>query len=131
MNKSSSKGEYAQMKIQLKAAEKGFAVSVPTTNEKYDLVIDNNSKLLRTQIKYCNRKSSGKKNNGRLELRLDGGTHNNRKYYTNNDIDLLLVYIPCIDKILHYSSESFHEKKTLYINLNNKKSKHYWGNFIW
>jgi hypothetical protein len=127
MLNTSFKGEIAQLKVMLRATEKNYMVSRPNTDCHYDLVIDT-GKLTRVQIKYCNRKSHGRES--QLELRLDN-TESNRKYYDRKDIDIILVYVPKIEKILMFESKRFHRKKTIHINLANKNSKHYYEKFIW
>ena len=130
MHKSWSKGEFAQLKVQLKAAEKGFAVSIPTTPEKYDLIIDDGKELFRTQIKYCSRVYFCKnKNKNRIDLKLSSDV-SHRNHYSDEEIDVVLVYVQKLDTVLRYESKHFHKKRLLYIHFS-KKSKWYWEKFIW
>jgi hypothetical protein len=122
-----SKGESAKFLVALKAYEKGFSVSFPTTeSSRYDAIIDTGKKLFRVQIKYTNAKSS--KNLVRLILYRP---HLKAKPYLRADIDFLLVYIPDLDKILCFNWKKFHNKKYVYVNLKDPKSKHYYAKFVW
>ena len=128
MTSSLIKGETAQLKCQLRASEKGYIVSIPSTEVSYDLVLDDGkSNLLKTQVKFCARRHS--KSNS-LELALYN-TNSNRPHYTSQQIDLLLVYLPEVDKVLAYKEDIFHEKKTITINLTNKNSPHHFSHYVW
>lgn len=124
---SSLKGEIGQLKIEIRAAEKGFLVSRPSVGSaNYDIVLDDGKLLYKAQIKYCN----CFKGKNTLQLKL-GGCTMNRDYYTKDDFDLLLVYLPINDKILMYNSDSFHKRSLIHINLKDKTSVNYWEKFIW
>lgn len=122
------RGEIAQLRVQEVAARKGYLVSIPSTEIRYDIIIDINGNLLRGQIKNCNRKSSDGVN---LEVKLYNKKRNGGKPYTKDQIDLLLVYVSKLDRVLCFGPEIFHEKKTITINLTNKNSKYYWEKFKW
>ena len=47
------KAEIAMAKVRLRAAEKGIAISVPTSDSvRYDLIVDEGARLYRAQVKY-------------------------------------------------------------------------------
>ena len=93
----------------------------------FSLVLDDGkSNLLKTQVKFCNRRHS---ESDSLELALYN-TNSNRPHYTSQQIDLLLVYLPEIDKVLAYKEDIFHEKKTITINLTDANSKYHYSKFI-
>jgi hypothetical protein len=123
-----SRGEIAQLKVQLAAAHKGLTVSIPTTEVRFDAIIEENGLLSRCQIKYCSRKATRKE--GVLELQLHNAKYG-KKSYSKQDIDKLLVYCPQVDRILSFGPEIFHDKKTITINLTDKKSKWWWENYKW
>jgi hypothetical protein len=126
--KNYSKGQIAQLKIQLMAAKKNLLCSLPTVGAtRYDLIMDNKGTLSRTQIKYCNRKASRVKNC--LELQLYNKAF--RNFYSRSEIDLLLVFIPKLDIILKFEADEFHKRKTIFIHLTDEKSNFYYKNFIW
>ncbi len=122
-----NRGQIAQLQVELRANYKGFSTSKPQTELDYDLIIDTGKDLLKAQIKYCNRFNG---NPDRLELKLYN-EQSNRPYYSDSNIDILLVYIPKINQVLAYNSKMFNKKKTLAINLLNKNSKFYYEKFIW
>ena len=121
-----SRGEIAQLKVQIAAAHKEIIFSIPTTEVRYDGILDIQGAILRAQIKYCDRKS-GK---DCLELQLFNRSKN-KKSYTKESIDILLVYVPQVDRILAFYPEVFHDKKTITINLTDSKSKWFWENYKW
>lgn len=121
------KGELAQLKCQLKSIEKGYSCSVPTNlHGRYDLLIDTNKAILRTQVKYCDSKVYKRKNI--LLLTFSGLRHT---VYNKNEIDLILCYLPLIDKILAFWPNKFHNKSNILIHLTNPNSKNFWGKFEW
>lgn len=129
MLKSRSKGEIAMLQVQLAAANKNYLISLPSSQESYyDILIDIKNKIIRAQVKFCNRKRSKNKDN--LELRLDS-KKSKRIFYTKTMIDWILVFLPQKNVILKYEQEHFHKKKTITINLLDKQSKWFYGNYIW
>lgn len=130
MLKTRSRGEIAQLKVQLACAERNFLYGLPQTSECfYDILIDDckNKKVYRAQIKFCNRKGKNKQN---LQLRLDN-KGSKRIYYTKSMVDWVLVYVSEKDIILKYEHEHFHRKTTITINLVDKNSRFYYEKFIW
>ena len=123
-----AKGQIAQLKVELRAAQLDYSIARPSTDCLYDLIIDTGTILLRSQIKYCDRRASNSYTN--LELRLDN-KRSKRLYYESRHIDAILVYVPKVDSILFLSAEKFHKKKTVYINLRDQNSKFFWKNFKW
>lgn len=127
--KTSNKSEIAVLKIELEANIKGYSVSLPKDHSsRYDLILDDGKRLYRVQSKYLNRLSGRKKNC--LELLIEDKSRH-RKCYTNKEIDLLLIYIAKLDCVLGLYPTEFHNKKTLWFNLNNPKAPTYYKKFIW
>lgn len=125
---SSSKGQLALLKVQLKAAQKDIECYLPTNNEgAVDLILKEKNNLIKCQIKYCNRKGFRKNT---LKLALDN-KHSKRKFYSSKNIDIILVFIPKLDVILKYDGETFHKRSYIDIHLKNEKSKHYYGKYVW
>lgn len=124
----SSKGQIAQLKCELECAKKNFISSLPTTPAIYDLLIDDGKKIYRAQIKYSNCFKKDCKNT--LQLKLGGATLN-REFYTEDDFDWLLVFLPSKDVILKYEAAFFHEKSSICINLDDKNSEIYYMKFLW
>lgn len=130
MLKSSNKSEIAVLKVELRANEKGYHVSLPRNQSSaYDLIIDSNKQLLRAQIKYLNRQTTNKQG---LELLINNQPKNKkRKFYTKDEIDILLCFCPKINQILCFYPKDFHNKKTIWINLINKTAPTYYKKFLW
>lgn len=123
---SRSKSQIAELQVQLAANHKNFFVSKPLSNDlRYDLIIDTGKKIFRTQVKYVNRKKGDN-----LELLIER-KHNNSFCYVDTEIDLILIYCPIIDEILAFYPEKFHDKKRIFINLNNPKSKKHYRHYLW
>ncbi len=125
---SCSKGEIAVIKIQLECAKRNIIVSFPSVEgTRYDAILDYDKRLYKAQIKYVN--SIDKK--GRLYLKLGGSRSYNKKPYMKEEIDILLIFAPCLDKILYLNPKQFHNKKRVRINLTNKKAPTYYENYLW
>lgn len=109
------KGETAQLMVQLRAIQKGFVVSKPTVEARYDLIIDTGTTLERAQIKYADCWTKY----GSLELDLRKETRNNgkKKVYASDEVDVLYIYVPRYHRILRIDGELFHNKKSIFIRL--------------
>ena len=135
--RASFKGQIAVSKIQLEAARRNIIVSIPFVEDsRYDMILDINNKLYRTQVKYLNRLHVPDRGKGLVGLELNiTRPRKNRgsctKPYLSSEIDLLLLYCPRIDKILALSSKYFHNKKTIRINLATPSAPMYYKKFIW
>jgi len=124
------KGILAVLKVQQRAVEKGQLVSVPINPCRYDLVLDDGAKLTRAQVKYGNIASPHSTGAVRVTLQRHGKT------YSAREIDVLLVYLPSVDKVCWFTSETFEGRNELYIRTeatkNNQKKKcllaedHFW-----
>lgn len=116
-------GEIAVLKVSQVAIKKGFIVSRPTVECRYDLVIDENGKLLRTQVKYCNTRCTSSRDSVHLKLvrsfRRNSG--NCSRPYSKNEVDQILVYLPSIDKIVKLGPEIFNNKKNVSIMIREPK----------
>lgn len=118
----SQKGEIAHLKVQLRATEKGIVVSRPTTEVRYDFILDDGKSLLRAQVKWGGGKSINSENAVCVDLRKDGGRRGKRRKYLRTEIDVLLVYVPELDRVLAFDSEHFHNKSAIMIRLAPTKS---------
>lgn len=112
------KGEIAYLKVALRAAEKGLVVSKPTTDARYDLVVDDGGKLLRVQIKYTDSPSSRSAHAVAVGLRRTtnklGATP---RVYSAEEVDLLLVYVPQLDVVVQVQTPDFCGKTGLILRL--------------
>ncbi len=99
------KGAIAEHKVIARALEKGFVVSKPVIDMRYDVLIDNGETIDRVQIKYADGASSHSKGAVHVELRcnecsIQKGRIGKLGTYSRNDIDYILVYVPKVDKIV-------------------------------
>jgi hypothetical protein len=111
-----NKGDIAVAKVCLRALEKGCVVSKPTSDAvRYDLIIDDNGKLLRAQVKYAG--NAKQKGVARLSLEKNYYRKSGIKtvLYNSSEIDIILAYIPAIDKICIFTSDDFENKRGFYI----------------
>ena len=119
------KGEIAQLKVQQRAVELGYTVSIPTVDCRYDLIIDDNSTLTRAQIKYAAGTTRGKS----VRVYLAKNHKNNKLKYKKEEIDIVLVYVPKIDKLLQIKAEQFHDKCNIDIRIEKIEGKT--GKYNW
>jgi bisphosphoglycerate-independent phosphoglycerate mutase (AlkP superfamily) len=123
------KGQIAELKVQLRAAEKGYIISIPTVPGRYDAILDN-GKLERIQIKYAGYLHTLAEGSVVVELRRRG------QVYNKNEVDALLVYIPQIDKIVKIPSNLFCGRSSITIRYQPSKNRQVDGivfakDFLW
>ena len=94
------KSETAMIKVQERALEKGIVCCKPLAEgTRYDLILDDGSgKLLKAQVKYCDRRTSNTDTAVGVSLKSSAGQGAGRSY-TANEIDVLLVYVKAIEKV--------------------------------
>lgn len=110
------KGRIGEQKVILRALEKGWQVNLPVVPGRYDLVLDDGSRLYRTQVKYTDNKPSKSSGSVTLSLWRRGLT------YRRGEVDLLLVYIPKIDRIVAFNPDEFCGKGSLTIRFEGTKN---------
>lgn len=128
----------AELKVRQRAMELGVTVSVPTdSSARYDAIIDDGQRLYRAQIKYCDRQPSAAQGAVALELT---SYHRSGKLsyagYSANEVDVILAYIPRIDKILWLGPQIFEGRREIQIRLEPTKNGQRKGcllarDFIW
>ena len=108
------KGQLAQLKVEQRALEKGCMVSRPTTDARYDLIVDVGGKLQRVQIKYCSAKVSTSSGSFMVDLRRWAGDKRTvTRNYTKQEIDALMIYLPATDKVYRLPASLVHEKSSI------------------
>ena len=112
MHVTHQKGEIAQLKVQLRAAEKGVVLSKPLVESRYDFILDDGRKLERVQVKYASGKINLKSWEGRLL----------RRRYCASEVDALLVYVPQLDEVLRFEAELFCERASFTVRLEPAKN---------
>ncbi len=105
--KSWQKGHIARLKVEARAAELGAYVSIPTTDTRYDLVIDSENFLYRVQVKYADVSMRNSRGSVLLSLLKNGKT------YSASEIDALLVYVAKVDRVCWFGPEVFHGRQSI------------------
>ncbi len=118
------KGEYALLKVKQLALERNICLSEPTMpSRRYDLIVDSGERLVRAQVKYADGKPSQSTGAVYLNLRkITRGNKPGKQFYTAKEVDVLLVYLPKIDKILWLESPYFHNKQAIIIRFEPSKN---------
>lgn len=112
------KAHLALLKVQERALQIGAIVSLPAAEGKrYDAVIDWSGRLYRAQVKYADGKV-GSASSGSVAVSIRSVSRDRKvhsTYYTKEEIDVLLVYLPAIDRIVWLGPEIFHGRRNLSI----------------
>ena len=130
------KADLARLKVEMRALELGIICSRPVVEgTRYDLILDQDGKLYRAQVKYGNGSSTKCKGVVQINLRKAIRREKNQPY-TDKDIDILLIYVPKIDKVCSFGPEIFNHKSSLSIRISptkNGQTKHCLPaeNFFW
>jgi hypothetical protein len=90
MHSTHQKGEIAQLKVQLRAAEKGIVLSKPVVDSRYDFILDDGRRLERVQVKYASGKAPHSQGSVKINLKSWEGRKLRRRYCAN-EVDSLLV----------------------------------------
>lgn len=111
------KGQFALLKVKQLALERNILLSEPTMpNCRYDLIVDCGERLVRAQVKYADGRCSQSSGCVYLNLRkITRGDKPGKQFYTAKEVDILLVYLPKIDRVLWLEPEYFHNRQTLAI----------------
>lgn len=135
------KGQIAQLKVEARAVEKGWVVSRTSEGARYDLVLDNGSKLYRAQVKWGESKHHNAEGSVQVNLRRfvgndRDGKRTKTKTYSKDEIDVLLVYVPQVDKVCWFGAEHFDGKPMLIVRyLPTKNGQKYKtrmvGDYVW
>lgn len=131
----SEKAEVANLKVMLRAIEKGASVSKPIVEgTRYDLIVDHLGKLYRAQVKY----TASHQKNGVVAVRLHSGSYGKTRFrcYTAREIDVVLAYVPKLDAVLWIEPECFEGKTGLNFRSGETGRKHIQGcrnaeDYIW
>jgi|HubBroStandDraft_2_1064218.scaffolds.fasta_scaffold311550_3 hypothetical protein len=119
------KGEVARYSAAVHLMERGFIVSVPLTeNSSYDLIVENDGKLYRTQIKKANY------DEGVLKISLHTINHNTKidgsiKKYTSKEIDWLIAVDTDKNKyyLIDYSTGEYDNRNGIWLRLDPPQRK--------
>jgi hypothetical protein len=130
-----SKGQIAVLKVQLRAAEKGVAVAIPTVEMRYDMIVDDGT-LRRAQVKYVAQEETD--GSVTLDLRKETRGNGKKRTYSRDEIDMVLAYIPAVDKIICFGPEVFEGRQTITIRFKQSETKkkrrkgiHFIEDYLW
>lgn len=122
------KGSTNEVRFISKAYEKGFTASLPISPERYDLILDNGTRLLKVQIKSTS--SIDKSYNSKLNTRYKISTQVGKQWhgkqsrpYTEGDIDILAAYIVPLDIWYLLPVEEISSKKGINVCPENEATK--------
>jgi hypothetical protein len=116
MHSTHQKGEIAQLKVQLRAAEKGIILSKPLIDTRYDFILDDGEKLERVQVKYAGGKAPHSHGSVKVNLKSWEGRKLRRRYCAD-EVDALLVYIPQLDEVLRFDANFFCERASFTVRV--------------
>jgi hypothetical protein len=90
-------GQISELEFIVKVSKLGLTVSKPIdTHTKYDFIVDNNSNLMKIQVKSCNTLDShGKHNRYRVDIAC--GNSKNKRPYNDKDFDFFVIHLPSDD----------------------------------
>jgi PD-(D/E)XK endonuclease len=117
------KGEVGRLKVALRATELGYIVSVPTVESRYDLVIDDGTKLHRVQVKYSTWEGSEVSNAIQVKFKTECRNNGYKKTYSAKEIDAIVVYLPQTDKCYWITAKHFKGRNYLSLRLKASKNK--------
>lgn len=96
MSISNQKGDVGEAAFALAAAKRGYWTAKMPQDCPYDFVLDkkNGASPLRVQVKYRSMSSTGT-----VGVKIVQKHHSNRQTYNSQNIDLIAVYVPELDKV--------------------------------
>lgn len=131
------KAEIAMRKVELRALELGATICKPVfEGTRYDFVIEISGKFYRAQVKCADGKTNCRTTGAIcVNLRRKIKKNKNHPYY-DAEIDVLLVYLPKIDRLCWLEPTIFSGKQGLYIRIAPTKSGRIKGciaaeNYLW
>lgn len=115
------KGQLAASKVELRALELGYIPSKPVFDARYDLILDDHSKLIKVQIKYADGKMTS--STGAVMVKLGYENRRKRIYtYQKGEVDALIVYIPKIERLCFFPCSVFVGKEKIHVRYEKTKN---------
>lgn len=113
------KGKIAALKIELRAAEKGYICSLPTMEGcRYDMVVDDGTRLHRVQCKYAGFDHRNAIVIGLVKQSCGlSATLGPVRLYTRHEVDVVAAYLPSVDRIVWLPPETWEGKRSIYLRL--------------
>lgn len=125
------KGSLGELMAAVRAKEKGFEVSFPLGNPRYDLIIDTGEKLLKAQVKLVSR--TGDRVVAFLAKKSQSSVAKSRNYL-EGEIDILLIVVPGVG-VAAITPEKFSGKRSITLRLSrpaiNQPSVLFFSDFLW
>jgi len=131
------KGEIGHLKVEMRAIEKGFTVCYPRVESRFDMIlVDDTGKCFKAQVKYTDHEPTQSDNAIIVSLTKQTRNTGKRKRYTKEEVDVVLAYIPKMDKILWIGPDLFDNKATLTFRMAPSKNNQTTGtrnisDFVW
>lgn len=118
------KGEYAHLKVQLRAIEKGCTVSIPLLPVRYDLIVDDGKDLHRVQVKYADGRTTHAEGSVVVNLRRwAGDKRTETRNYRKGEVDAILVYVAPVDVLCWLPIEMVDDKSSIVLRFAKAKKK--------
>jgi hypothetical protein len=126
-------GHIAEQKVVTESLKRGYIVSEPIVESRYDLLIDNGEEIKRIQVKY-----TSDENNGSYAISLQSQCRHNgyRRKYTQKEVDAVIAYIGEEDSFVLIPPKVFENQKTIKIRFdetknNQEKFVHFYEDYKW
>lgn len=106
------KGYLGEMKVAAWAAERGYLLSKPLAEARYDFVLDDGKRLWRAQVKYVDHV---RKDTGAIQVDLRSECRNSgyRKRYAASEVDVVLAFLAPVDTVCWLEPGDFEGRTTL------------------
>lgn len=108
------KGELARIEVIKRAIEKGCVPSTPVFEQcRYDLIIEENGKLERVQVKYSEQKTKSSSGSYFVDFRRNNNGSTLKRRYSALEIDAIMVYIKPMGVICKLGPKDFDGKSSV------------------
>ena len=130
------KGEFACLKLEERAYEKGALVSKPTIECEYDRIVDFDGKLYRVQVKYAGELSKHCSGSVVANTVRTVGSAKKQCPISSESVDALVVYIPSQNMICWLPVSEWRGKKRIQLRVCDSKNNQKNGcrmakDFLW
>ena len=123
MRNTSLKGHIAETHVLTELVKRGFKVSIPFGDYRYDMVAEKNGRFHRIQVKYLSCKTRHKT----LQINFHSVTRTGRRKYGVAEVDHLIAYYEPTKRFFVIPLKDSNNKFTLQLRLtkpvNNQRSK--------
>lgn len=113
------KGYIGEHIAKLRFIEAGWNVAKPEIEDRYDLIVDDGTKLYRVQVKYVDHFVGDALT---VDLRKECRNNGDKKRYTTDEIDAVVIYAPKTGKIYWIPGDVFENKSSISFRLEPTKN---------